>query len=407
MPPPGMARPPPTARAARAAGLHWTSDREPGLARVPARGGGFAYRDAQGRAVRDEATLARIRRLAIPPAWTDVWICARDDGHLQATGHDARGRKQYRYHPAWAAGRGETKFAGLLAFGRVLPKIRRRVQRALAGPDEPTRSRVLATLVRLLDTTWLRIGNEAYARENRSYGLSTLRARHAGVKGDAIELSFVGKSGVRHQVRITDRRVARIVRRCRELPGQELFRWVDEHGSSHPLGSADVNAWLAEAAGTHVTAKDFRTWHGSVLALELTLQACALDAGAEPRRATHVLADVARRLGNTPAVCRKAYVHPRVLALGDKLANAAEREGLAAEAWALAPPKGAGLSAAERRLMGLLRRREPAAGLSRTPGRSPAASRPRNARSRNVPARCGAPPRPRRRRGRGRAAARA
>ena len=260
----------PTTLAARQAGLRWTRDDQPGLTRHPHRGG-FQYRDPRGRAVKDEATLARIRRLAIPPAWVDVWISPWADSHLQATGRDARGRKQYRYHADWQAGRGQTKFDSLRRFGAVLPRLRRRVQQVLAGPDEPSRERVLAALARLLDTTWLRIGNAAYARENGSYGLSTLRRRHAGVSGDAIELSFIGKSGVRLRARLTDRRVARVVRRCRELPGQELFRYVDELGESHAVDSADVNAWLAAAAGQRVTAKDFRTWHGSVLALQLPL----------------------------------------------------------------------------------------------------------------------------------------
>jgi DNA topoisomerase I len=338
-----------------APGLHWISDAQPGLSREPRRGGGFDYGDARGRRVRDAATLARIQRLAIPPAWTSVWISPRADSHLQATGRDARGRKQYRYHADWQASRGQTKFEGLRRFGAALPRLRRRVQQALSGPDEPTRERVLAALVRLLDTTWLRIGNAAYARENGSYGLSTLRNRHAGVKGDAIELSFVGKSGVRHQVRLTDRRVARIVRRCRELPGQELFRYVDADGASHAVDSSDVNAWLAEAAGTHVTAKDFRTWHGSVLALQLTLQACA--EGARPCRPAEVVAAVARRLGNTAAVCRKAYIHPRVLAAGEALSSEAARAALRALPWVQAPAAHRGLNAAERQLMALLRSR--------------------------------------------------
>ncbi|HEY8877423.1 MAG TPA: DNA topoisomerase IB [Roseateles sp.] len=344
----------PEVREARRVGLRWLTDGGPGISRETQAQGGFRYRDARGRLIRDEATLARIRKLAIPPAWQQVWISPHADSHLQATGRDARGRKQYRYHAEWMAGRGQTKFDGLLRFGAVLPRLRRRVARALAGPGEPTRERVLATLVRLLDTTWLRIGNSAYARENGSFGLSTLRNRHAGVKGDAIELSFVGKSGVRHSVKLTDRRVARIVRRCRELPGQELFRYLDEDGVSHAVDSADVNAWLADAAGLRVTAKDFRTWHGSVLALQLTLQACA--EGAEPCRPQQVLEGVARRLGNTAAVCRKAYIHPRVLALADALGDEAGRAGLRAQPWVVPAPR-AGLSAAERQLMALLKAR--------------------------------------------------
>jgi DNA topoisomerase-1 len=348
------------ARAARRAGLRWVSDNEPGIRRVAADGKGFDYRSAAGRPLRDDAVLARIRALAIPPAWQDVWICTQADGHLQATGRDARGRKQYRYHPDWQAGRGQTKFDELRRFGQVLPRIRARVQRELAPAARgravvPTRTRVLATLVRLLDTTWLRIGNAEYARSNGSYGLSTLRNRHAGVRGDELQLSFVGKAGVRHEVRISDRRVARMVRRCRELPGQELFQYQDDDGSVHRIDSTDVNEWLAEAAGTRVTAKDFRTWHGSVQALELTLAACAEGAG--PCRPTEVLAAVARRLGNTPAVCRKAYIHPRVLALGAALSDAAARAELRGRGWAQEAPPARGLSAAERRLLALLRSR--------------------------------------------------
>jgi DNA topoisomerase-1 len=351
--------PPPSSDAPLAPGLRWASDTRPGITRQR-RGSQFAYRDAKGRTIDDEATLARIRKLAIPPAWEDVWICPDAQGHLQATGRDARGRKQYRYHARWSETRGETKFAHLAVFGGALPKIRARVQRALAGRGSsatPTRGRVLATLVRLLDTTWLRIGNTEYARSNGSYGLSTLKNRHAAVKGAEIQLSFVGKSGVRHQVRLADRRVAAIVRRCRELPGQELFQYVDDDGSIRSVDSADVNAWLAEAAGgERITAKDFRTWHGSVLALELTLAACAAtEGGCTPQQ---VLTQVAKKLGNTPAVCRKAYVHPRVLGLGDALVSEVQRAELQARAWVRQPPPGRGLSAPERQLLALLRQRD-------------------------------------------------
>ena len=339
-----------------APGLRWSSDKTPGIRRVR-RGSSFSYLDSKGRVLRDAEQLERIRRLAIPPAWEDVWICADAEGHLQATGRDARGRKQYRYHELWQAGRGETKFANLLRFGGVLPRIRARVERALAGPDEPTRDRVLAALVRLLDTTWMRIGNPEYARSNGSYGLSTLRNKHAGVRGDELMLSFVGKSGVRHDVRLHDRRVARIVRRCRELPGQSLFEYVDKEGSIRSVGSADVNAWLAEAAGCRVTAKDFRTWHGSVLALQLTLAACTAQAG-QPSGAKDVLAAVARRLGNTPAVCRKAYIHPRVLDLGEALGDEVARAALQNERWVKSTVALHGLSPAEGQLLALLRLRE-------------------------------------------------
>jgi len=341
-------------------GLVWVTDAEPGYRRVK-RGDQVFYVDPQGRRVRDEATLARIRKLAIPPAYEDVWICTRPEGHLQATGRDARGRKQYRYHPQWQLQRGEDKFEAMRAFGAALPRIRRRVQRDLEGRDgrRPTRERVLATLVRLLDTTFIRVGNEEYARGNGSYGLTTLRTRHAGVREDQIRLSFIGKSGVRHEVTLADRRVAAVVRRCKALPGQELFQYVDEDGGVHRLTSADVNDYLTEIAGTHVTAKDFRTWHGSVLALEFTRLACSGEhvTGA----AKQVVAQVAARLRNTVAVCRKSYIHPKVLELGTYLASDEQRGTLLEQRWAreVAGPKGRSLSAAERRLLALLGPPEP------------------------------------------------
>ena len=335
------------------------------------RGGGFAYRDADGRAVADEETLERIRRLAIPPAWTGVWICPLADGHLQATGRDARGRKQYRYHAGWQALRGEDKFERLEAFGRALPRIRARVARDLrpaaagrrATAPAVGRELLLATIVRLLDTTFVRVGNEQYARQNRSYGLTTLRNRHAGVSGETLRLKFRGKSGVMQQVELHDRRVAAVVRRCQRLPGQELFQYEDEAGGLHRIDSGDVNDYLAAIAGGDFTAKDFRTWHGSVLALELTRLACgrcaAGDDGCEAARfsAQAVLAQVASRLGNTPAVCRKAYVHPAVLELGSRLAaDAAEMARFAAGSGGEAVPPRSGLSAAERRFAAFLGR---------------------------------------------------
>jgi DNA topoisomerase-1 len=342
---------------AGAAPLRYTSDAEPGWRRV-ARGKGFAIVDARGRAVRDARQLDRVRRLAIPPAWREVWICPDPDGHLQATGLDARGRKQYRYHAQWHASRGETKFERLRAFGLLLPRLRARVQRELAddAAPAPTREHVLATIARLLDTTWLRIGNAEYLRDNGSYGLSTLRSHHARVVGATLNLSFVGKAGVRHEATLQDRRVARVVRRCRELPGQELFQCVEADGSRRRIGSADVNAWLAAAAGESVTAKDFRTWHGSVQALELTLAGCAAE---KPPRATEIVAAVARRLGNTAAVCRKAYIHPAVLALAAEVqgSDPAARAALLSRGWVRRPPALRGLRLAERQLLGLLRAR--------------------------------------------------
>lgn len=333
-------------------GLRWVSDAAPGFARR-ASGDGFEYFDVDGRPLRDEAALARIAKLAIPPAYREVWICPHADGHLQATGRDARGRKQYRYHAEWQARRGQTKFEGLRQFGRLLPRLRARARRRLAGGATPTRERVLATLVQLLDRTWVRIGNDEYARSNGSYGLTTLRCRHARVDGAQLRLVFTGKSGVRHELALSDRRIAAVVRRCRELPGQELFQYVDGDGEVRRIGSADVNGWLAEAAaGARVTAKDFRTWHGSVLALELLLG--FVPDGSRRSALAQIVEGVARRLGNTPAVCRKAYIHPAVLALCESADDPQARAALGASLWARQPPAARGLTPSERRLMGLL-----------------------------------------------------
>ncbi|WP_084267122.1 DNA topoisomerase IB [Azohydromonas lata] len=297
-------------------GLRWVSDTQPGLRRER-RGDAFVYLDARGRELTDEKRLAQIRQLAIPPAYTDVWICAQANGHLQATGRDARGRKQYRYHPDFRAHREDHKFERLLEFGQALPRIRRRVAEDLQASTRggPSRTLVLATLVRLLDSTVLRVGNDEYARDNRSYGLTTLRRRHAGLTGSKLKLRFRGKHGVQHEVALDDPQVARVVRRCQQLPGQELFHYVGEDGQTHAVGSGEVNDYLEAAAGERFTAKDFRTWHGSVRALSLLRQACLQCEGA-PKLAP-VIAEVARHLGNTPAVCRKAYVHPAVLALAE------------------------------------------------------------------------------------------
>ncbi len=361
--------------------LRWVSDCEPGLRRQRA-AKGFRYVDADGRPVKDAATLQRIRALAIPPAYVDVWICARDDGHIQATARDARGRKQYRYHADWMALRGENKFGLLLDFGQRLPALRRQVQRRLreGGLD---RERVIAALVRLLDRTWMRIGHREYARSNGSYGLSTLLSRHVKVKGDALLLSFPGKSGVRHQLAVRDDRVAALVRRCRDLPGQELFGYEDESGNAHRIDASDVNDWLASTGGPTCSAKVFRTWHASVLALDLLHDHAR--AGTSPVEALkQTVKDVAARLGNTAAVCRKSYIHPAVLEWGqsDRL------EALPAQRWMTSPPAAAGLSVAERRLMGLLRT-QPRVDVA-TPAPAPvpatrmkAATRPSGARERS------------------------
>ena len=329
-------------------GLVYVSDEAPGIRRLR-RGERFVYRLPDGRPLRDAQQIARIRRLAIPPAYSQVWICPLPHGHLQATGRDARGRKQYRYHPEWRAARDETKFDRMLEFGAALPRIRARVRRDLAAPvgQRVLRDTVLAAIVRLLDTTLMRVGNDEYARRNGSYGLTTLRNQHAQIHGDELRLRFRGKSGVLHEAALQDRRVARIVRRCQALPGQQLFEYLDDAGTPHAVGSADVNAYLREASGGDFSAKDFRTWHGSVHALRLW-RALDPDEAARPTLACakRLLGEVAARLGNTVAVCRKAYVHPRVLAL---LTGAATLppEGVAA-------PRRAGLAADERRLLAYL-----------------------------------------------------
>ncbi|WP_295855964.1 DNA topoisomerase IB [uncultured Xylophilus sp.] len=327
---PAIAVAPSTATAAKPTrlpgGLLYVSPEMPGLSRIK-RGKRFRYRMHDGAWVQDAEEIARIDKLAIPPAYTGVWICPLPNGHLQATGLDARGRKQYRYHPDWRLQRDESKFDRLEAFGRALPRIRARVARdlRLSRGQPVTRTVLLATLVRLLDTTYIRVGNEEYAASNGSYGLTTLRNPHAGVKGSVLRLRFRGKSGVMQEAELDDPRVARVVRRCQQLPGQELFQYEDEDGTPHAVDSADVNAYLAEAAGLaadepHFTAKDFRTWHGTVQALELTRMACT-SGGAEAYNAKAVLSAVARQLGNTPAVCKKSYIHPAVMAIGATLAS--------------------------------------------------------------------------------------
>jgi len=294
---------------APAGGLRHSSDREAGIRRTRA-GKGFSYVDAAGHAVRGREILDRIRRLAIPPAWTDVWICADERGHLQATGRDARGRKQYRYHERFRENREANKFEHMIEFGHSLPDIRARVRRDLAQPGLP-RAKVLAAIVALLERTCMRVGNERYAEENDSFGLTTLRNRHVKVKGARIEFQFKGKGGKFHRIALDDDpRLARIVRRCRDLPGQELFQYLGEEGDTQCVGSADVNEYLKEITGREVTAKDFRTWNGTVYVANM-LRAYEGTVGI-----THVSAAVreaASRLGNTPAICRKSYVHPRVL----------------------------------------------------------------------------------------------
>jgi DNA topoisomerase-1 len=285
----------------------------PGIRRLRV-GTGFSYTTPSGQTLRDRSELARIRSLAIPPAWTDVWICPIANGHLQGTGRDARGRKQYRYHPRWSVVRGETKYGRMLAFASALPKIRQRVEEDLRGPGL-TRTKLLAMVVRLLETTFIRIGNEQYARENGSFGLTTLQGRHIAVNGATIRFRFRGKSGKIGEVEITDRRLAGLVRRCRDLPGKELLQYIDEDGQPQPIDSADVNEYLQSISGDEFTAKDFRTWAGTLLAARCLAQS-ELAPSATARRSAVVATAraVAGSLGNTPAICRKAYIHPAILA---------------------------------------------------------------------------------------------
>ena len=300
------------AQAAESARLRYVTDARAGLTRRRS-GGGFLYFWLDGRRISDRPTLKRIRDLVIPPAWTSVWISPLSDGHLQATGRDARGRKQYRYHERWRQVRDETKYGRMLLFAAALPRIRARVREDLALEGLP-RNKLLAALVRLLETTLIRVGNEEYARDNDSFGLTTLKTRHVRVQGDEIHFKFRGKSGKEHSVTLSDKRLARIVKRCQDLPGYDLFQYLDETGERRYCTSGDVNAYLQEIAGEEFTAKDFRTWAGSVLAAE-QLDEEERDNGRVTLKvsATEAVKAVARALGNTPAVCRKAYIHPAVL----------------------------------------------------------------------------------------------
>lgn len=299
-------------QAAQSAGLRYVNDKRPGIARRRA-GKRFQYFDVNGRRLRDGQTLARIRSLAIPPAWQDVWICPLEDGHLQATGHDARGRKQYRYHPRWREVRDESKYSRMIEFARALPRIRNRVRRHLARRGLP-REKVLAAIVRLMETTLIRVGNDEYARENNSFGLTTIRNRHVRVRAGTVHFDFRGKSGVEHEIDLHDDRLARIVRKCQDLPGQELFAYLDKNGEVHDIGSSDVNEYLREISGHEFTAKDFRTWAGTALAAQALREFEEFDSQAAAKRnVTNAIERVAKRLGNTKAVCRKCYVHPAVI----------------------------------------------------------------------------------------------
>lgn len=298
---------------ARNSGLRYLGDDHPGISRQPFRGR-FRYRDAGGKPVSDKTILDRIRHLAIPPAWTGVWISPAANGHIQATGRDQRGRKQYRYHADFRAARDRTKFEHTLEFGKHIETIRERVAADMARQGLP-REKVLATIVHLLDTTLIRVGNDEYARTNGSFGLTTLRNRHVAVEGGALHFEFKGKSGKMWRLDVRDRRVARIVRSLQELPGQHLFQYLDDTGERQSVGSADVNAYLAEITGAEVTAKDFRTFAGTVLAASALSKFKAAESAAEAKvNVRAAIEEVAERLGNTPAICRKCYVHPEIVA---------------------------------------------------------------------------------------------
>jgi DNA topoisomerase I len=298
-------------QSAEAAGLRYVSDIMPGIRRKKA-GSGFSYVGPDGKTIKDPAELNRIRSLAIPPAYTDVWICPTPNGHIQATGRDARRRKQYRYHPRWREVRDETKFGRVLAFSKVLPRIRRRVHSDLNKQGLP-REKVLATVVRLLDCTGIRIGNDEYARSNRSFGLTTLRDRHVEISGSNIRFEFRGKSGKVHNVSLNDRRLARIVLRCQALPGEDLFQYLDDDGVRQTIGSGDVNDYLRTISGQEFTAKDFRTWSGTKLAVAALTEMGAWTSQRQAKsNILRAIDRVAEQLNNTRAVCRKYYVHPAV-----------------------------------------------------------------------------------------------
>jgi len=334
---------------AKRAGLRYKTDQTAGIRRVRA-GTGFRYVRPSGKAVTDAAELGRIRSLVIPPAWTDVWISPDPNSHLQATGRDARGRKQYRYHPRWRSVRHETKFDRMVPFGRTLPALRDRIAADLRQPAL-TKSKVVAAVVQLLEKTLIRVGNTEYARTNGSFGLTTLRDRHVRIRGGSVQFQFVGKSGVKQVVRLSDARLARIVKRCQDLPGQELFQYLDEQGRRRTVSSADVNAYLRDVTGGDYTAKDFRTWAGTLIAAEELRTLAATSSLPKTQKAAksiivHAIANVAGHLGNTPAVCRGSYIHPAVFA--------AHAEGSLARICESRRRRVRGLSPAETALLALL-----------------------------------------------------
>lgn len=336
---------------ATAVGLRYVADHMPGICRKRA-GRSFQYFYATGEPVRDDVVLGRIRSLAVPPAWADVWICPDPQGHLQATGRDQRRRKQFRYHKRWHEIRDETKFTRMIAFGKALPLIRKRVQQDLELRGLP-RNRVLATVVRLLELSLIRVGNDEYARYNESYGLTTLRNKHVQIEGSTLKFRFRGKSKVWHEVGIQDRRIARIVERCQDLPGQELFEYFDDDDRRQDVKSSDVNDYLKEITGQDFTAKDFRTWAGTVLASMALKELKEFDTKAQAKKnLVNAIEAVSKRLGNTPSICRKCYVHPDVInaymdgTLKAMLARKAEKEA----ATRLPPEEAAVLALLQRQL---------------------------------------------------------
>jgi DNA topoisomerase-1 len=335
---------------AKEAGLRYVSDERPGIRREK-KGPDFNFIGATGRIIKNEADVRRIRKLAIPPAWTDVWICPDPQGHIQATGRDARGRKQHRYHPRWREVRDENKYNRMIDFAKALPKIRQRTARDLARPALPL-AKVLATVVRILETGVIRIGNEEYAKQNNSFGLTTMRDRHVRVRGAGMRFEFRGKSGKLHKIELNDPRLAKVVKGCQDIPGQELFQYLDDDGERRKISSNDVNEYLREITGGDFTAKDFRTWAGTVLAAMALREVEKSDTKAQQKKnITKAIESVAARLGNTPTICRKCYIHPFVLEAyldGTLLAQAAVQRARSSKH---------SLNAEEAMVLGLLKKR--------------------------------------------------
>ncbi|MBV8781394.1 MAG: DNA topoisomerase IB [Phycisphaerae bacterium] len=339
--------------AAEEANLRYTSSDQPGIYRKR-RGSSFFYVNRRGKRITDADTLARIRSIVIPPAWKEVWISPHSNGHLQATGTDARGRRQYRYHAKYRAIRDEAKYDHMIGFAHALPRIHRRTNRDLKLPGLP-RNKVLAAIVRVMEKTLIRVGNEEYARTNRSYGLTTIHNKHVKVRGRRMHFDFKGKSGVEHEIDLEDPRLAKIVHDCQELPGEELFGYRDENGKVVDVDSADVNEYLAEIAGDHFTAKDFRTWAGTVLAATALQELKEFDSELQAKRnVVKAVESVAKRLGNTKAVCRKCYIHPAII---ETYLDGSLATQLAAKAGKELSKSRTKLSSTEAAILGLLQHR--------------------------------------------------